>query len=115
MTKHYANPKRIKSARLAADMSRADLAFAVRRVSDGRIKATERGIRGWEKGEYRPSDGVIPAVAEATGKSIDFFYAADPDDDEEDETALLRDLEQLPLDLRRRFERRLRRAEEIEA
>jgi len=105
----YANPKQISRARLAANMSRADLAFAVRRVTDGQIKSTERGVRGWEKGEYRPSDGVIPAVAAATGQSIEFFYELDADDDEGD-PELLRDLGQLPVDLRRRVERAIRRA-----
>lgn len=58
-------------------MSRADLAYAVRRVSDGQIKATERGIARWERGENRPSDGVIPAIAAATGQTLDFFYEQD--------------------------------------
>lgn len=80
--------ERITEARLAANMSRADLAFAIRRISKGSIKATERGLRGWEKGEYRPSDGVVPTIAEATGKAIEFFYEAGGNDDDEEEAAL---------------------------
>lgn len=83
-----ANPKRIEAARLGADMSRADLAAALRRVTSGRLKASERGIRGWEKGEYAPSDGVIPAYALATGRPLDFFYAdGDGADESEEESA----------------------------
>ena len=89
-----ASPKRMEAARLSADMSRADLAAALRRVTSGRLKASERGIRGWERGEYAPSDGVIPAYAIATGKPLDFFYAdesggADSDLEEEDLSAPL--------------------------
>ena len=109
MKTQYANPRRIESARLAANMSRADLAYAIRQSTGGQIKATERGVRGWEKGEYKPSDGVIPAIAQATGKTVDYFYASDED---EEDAALLRDLEQLPLDLRRRLEARLRTGRE---
>ena len=68
------SPDRMKDARLEANMSRADLAAALRRVTSGRLKASERGIRGWEKGEYTPSGDVIPAYAIATGKPLDFFY-----------------------------------------
>lgn len=64
-------------ARLAANMSRADLAFAIRQVSNGEIKGTEGGVGNWERGKHRPSDGVIPAIAAATGKPIDFFYEQD--------------------------------------
>jgi transcriptional regulator with XRE-family HTH domain len=72
---------RMLEARFQADMSRADLAAALRNVTGGRVKASERGIRGWEKGEYTPSANVIPAYALATDKPLDFFYAADPADD----------------------------------
>lgn len=102
----YVNRNRIKQARLAANMSRADLAFAIRRVSNGQIRATERGVAGWERGEYRPRDGVMPAIAAVTGNEISYFYESD--DDQED-ARLPRDLHKLPADLRLRVERALAR------
>lgn len=89
-------------------MSRADLAYAVRRVTDGRLKPTEQAIGRWANGKHTPREGLIAAIAAATGKEISFFYEPDGDDDEEGD--LLRDLEQLPADLRLRIERALRRA-----
>lgn len=86
-----ANPKRIELARLEANMSRADLAAALRRVTSGRLRASERGIRGWEKGEYAPSDGVIPAYAIATGKPLDFFYAEGADESDDESAPLSRE------------------------
>lgn len=74
------SPGRMMDARLAADMSRADLAAALRKATSGRLKASERGIRGWEKGEYAPSADVIPAYAIATGKPLDFFYEGEQAD-----------------------------------
>lgn len=56
--------------RLAANMSRADLAMAVRRLSQGTIKATERGIRGWEKGEYVPGGETLPVLAVAVSCEV---------------------------------------------
>lgn len=55
----------LSQRRLARNMSRADLAVAIRRVSGGEIKATERGVRGWEKNEYTPHADSVPAIAEA--------------------------------------------------
>jgi len=72
--------ERMTEARLNANMSRADLASELRRVTAGRVKASERGIRGWEKGEYAPSADVIPAYAIATGKPLEFFYVPEPGD-----------------------------------
>lgn len=85
-----ANPDRIYQARLAADMSRTDLAHAIRIHTNGAIKASERSVRRWEKGEHAPSDGVIPAIAQATGKDIDFFYEQNGDgsSDDEDESSM---------------------------
>jgi transcriptional regulator with XRE-family HTH domain len=79
------NPDRIREARLRANMSRADLAFAIREATAGRIKATERSIRRWEKREHAPSDGVVPAIAQATGETIAYFYAEDEGEDDDDD------------------------------
>jgi transcriptional regulator with XRE-family HTH domain len=74
MTGMKVSGERIYQARLAADMSRADLATAVRRVSD--VKATERSVARWEKeeGGIQPSAIALASIADATGKPLDFFY-----------------------------------------
>lgn len=102
------NPARIEKARLGANMSRADLAFAVRRVTNGRLKPTEQAIKRWSQGRHLPSADAISAIATATARDIDFFYEQDEGDDDE-EAELLRDLQALPVDLRLRIERALRR------
>jgi transcriptional regulator with XRE-family HTH domain len=73
-------PERIEQARLRANMSRADLAYAIRRVTNGQIKATDRGVLRWEKGENAPRDGVVVAIAKVTGNPIEFFYTSDAED-----------------------------------
>jgi len=107
------NPARIEKARLSSNMSRADLAFAVRQVTDGRLKPTEQTIKRWAQGKHLPNADAISAIATATGNDIDFFYEQDGDDADEEEAELLRDLEQLPTDLRLRIERALRRARSV--
>jgi len=77
------NPQRLTEARLSADMSRGDLAFAIRRISGGQLKATERGIRGWEKGENAPRGETVNVIAEATDRESSFFYTESSDEDEE--------------------------------
>lgn len=104
------NPARIEKARLRANMSQTDLAFAIRRVTDGRLKPSDQTIRRWERGKHLPREGAIVAIAAATETDVSYFYEADSDDDEE--AALLRDLSQLPADLRLRIERALRRGRE---
>lgn len=74
--------------RLKKDMSRADLASAIRRASGDTIKATERGIRGWEKGEYVPRGDAVPALAAALGVKVDELYS----DEEEEESRSVSDL-----------------------
>jgi transcriptional regulator with XRE-family HTH domain len=103
------NPARIDKARLAVNMSRADLAFAVRRVTNGRLKPTEGSISRWAKGTHTPREGVIAAIAAATGQEISFFYAPDGDAEDDEEADLLRDVERLSADLRLRVERALQR------
>jgi transcriptional regulator with XRE-family HTH domain len=65
--------------RLKNNMSRADLAVAIREGSSGNVKATERGIRGWEKGEYAPRGDALPAIAGALGCEIADLYRANGD------------------------------------
>lgn len=64
-------------------MSHADLAFAVRRVSDGRLKPTEQSIRKWIRAKHVPGADAIAAIASATGRELGFFFEPDSEDDEE--------------------------------
>ncbi len=73
------NGQALYQLRLRNDMSRADLAVAIRRVSGGSVKATERGIRGWEKNEYVPRGEAVPAIAQALGCEISELYRANGD------------------------------------
>jgi len=82
------NPKRINQARLAADMSQADVAYRLRQHGH---KATERSIRRWETGQHAPHANIVPVLADALGISIDELYeSTGSDDDEEDEAAVFR-------------------------
>jgi hypothetical protein len=102
------NPKRIERARLNANLSHDDLAYEIRRLSDGRLKPNGGLVRKWIKGQHKPSDGVIVVIASATGQDISYFYETDSEDD--GEAALLRDLEQrLPSDLLARVVRAIDR------
>ena len=56
-------------------MSRADLAHAIRKATGNELKASERGVRGWERDEYAPSAAAVAAIAQATDHEIEFFYA----------------------------------------
>jgi transcriptional regulator with XRE-family HTH domain len=69
---------RIKNARDSAGLSQAKLAVA--------IKTSRRNILRWEGGYNMPRGEHIAAIAEATGKSTDYFLG----DDEEEEAALSR-------------------------
>ena len=110
MTVGKFNPKRLERAMHAKGYTSADVAYEMRRVSGNRLKTTERQIYKWLAGDHEPSDVVVLArVLDVTSESL---YEADGEDDEE--AALLRDIEQLPLDLRRRIERALgRRTAEV--
>ncbi len=82
------NSRRLHSARLAKDMSQADVAYKLREHGH---KATERSIRRWESGQHAPHANVVPALAEALGVTIDALYEqTEASDDEEDEAAVLR-------------------------
>lgn len=65
--------------RLKKDMSRADLAVAIRRASGGKIKATERGVRGWEKDEYVPRGDAVAAIATTLEVDVTALYVDNGD------------------------------------
>lgn len=74
------SPTRIHEARVEAGLTQSDLAYRLRDIG---ISADERSVRRWETGQNEPRANVIPAIAQATGKQIEFFYP-------EDETAPFR-------------------------
>lgn len=76
------NGTRLSQKRLSANMSRADLAAAVRTKSDGRIKASEAGIRGWEKDKHTPGGEAVVAIAAALDCRVEDLYGVDDDDAE---------------------------------
>lgn len=73
---------RIREARFAAGLTQAALARAA--------GVSERNIVRWENDHHAPRFEHVAAIAEATGKDVDFFtnVAAvadgDPDDEESD-------------------------------
>lgn len=101
-------------------MSRADLAHAVRHASNGQVKATERGIRGWEKGEYTPRGEAMPAIAAALDCGISDLYETVSDSDDAEAARvpsgpLTRDERELLVDLMGRLGTPLTLAEIEEA
>ncbi len=90
------NSQRIYDARLAKDMSQADVAYKLRERGH---KATERSIRRWETGVNAPHANVVPALAEALGITIETLYEQNgADDDEEEDEAALRRLAHIAID-----------------
>ena len=83
------NGHRLETARLKADMSRGDLAFKMRELSDGAVKPTERSIRGWEKNENEPIGTAAVVAAKAVGVDVEFFYTAEGEDEDPDMLAAL--------------------------
>ena len=76
------NGFRIKEARLAAGMSQSQLAQAIR--------TSERNIARWENTKTQPRVESVAAIAEATGREVDFFLSVNGADgsstgDEDDE------------------------------
>ena len=82
------NGHRIREARLAAGMSQGQLARA--------INTSERNIVRWETSKNQPRVESVAAIAEATGRDVDFFLTVNgadsgDDDDEEDDEAMTLD------------------------
>lgn len=61
--------KRIKSARLAAGMTQTQLARS--------IETSDRNVQRWESDDNEPRTTQLAKIAEATGKTLDFFLAAE--------------------------------------
>jgi transcriptional regulator with XRE-family HTH domain len=86
------NPKRIEQARLIAGLTHASLAFEIRRVTGGDIKATEQNVRKWIKGQHSPGVDTVGAIAAATKQDISFFFEVEETDDEESRAVKVRRL-----------------------
>ena len=82
------NGRRLEKLRLHNDMSRGDLAFSIRHASGGRIKATERGVRGWERGDNAPHSDTMNVIAEVLGVDSSHFYTSPGEDEDAEEEAL---------------------------
>lgn len=63
------NGFRIREARLAAGMSQGQLAR--------HINTSERNIVRWETSKNQPRVESVAAIAEATGRDVDFFLTVD--------------------------------------
>lgn len=100
MTKREFSPEGLKEARLRRGFTQDDLAHELRR-RDLRTNGTQVGR--WESGLNTPRASVIPVLADVLEVSMDELYGSTSDDDEE--AALLREIRDLPVDLRRRIER----------
>jgi len=100
------NGKRFESAMQRKGLTAADLAYEMRRVSGDRLKTTESQIYKWIRGDHQPSAEAVVVAGVVLDVTVESLYAEDMDSEE---AALLRDLEKLPLDLRRRIEARLAR------
>jgi transcriptional regulator with XRE-family HTH domain len=103
-TKGLVNGQKIEAARLAAGMSRTELARAA--------KTSERNLARWVSGQNQPRIESVAAIAEATGHDIDFFLTGTNEDEDESEAALTRDLMNV---VERLVDRRMKRNESARA
>lgn len=81
----FVNGSRIRDARLSAGLSQSQLARVIR--------TSERNIARWENSQNQPRISSVAAIAQATGRDIDFFLtgSSEADDDEEAAQALTLD------------------------
>lgn len=83
------SPHRFSQARLAANMSQGDLAYRIRDLSHNNLKPDASSISDYENGRNVPSGDALPIIAEALGKSIEFFYTSGADEEDDEEAAAL--------------------------
>jgi transcriptional regulator with XRE-family HTH domain len=65
------DPGRIREARVSAGLSQEDLAYAMRTLG---YRVSVSTISRWERGRNAVRADMLPALAEATGKNVEFFY-----------------------------------------
>lgn len=78
---------RIGDTLRARRMTPDDLAFEVRRLSDGRIRCTSRSVTNWTRRGTEPRSGALPYIAQALRVSVDWLVSGDPDDGDGSEGA----------------------------
>lgn len=54
-------------------MSQRDLAERLAQMRDSKFESELRSVLGYEAGDYSPRLARLQAIAEATGKTLDFF------------------------------------------
>lgn len=64
---------RIRAAREKAGLSQRELADQIPGKADG------GQVSKWERGEHRPSDDTLKAIAQALGRDIAWFHSREPD------------------------------------
>lgn len=69
------NPNRIAEAMRTRKMTPDDLAYEIRRLSQGTVRTTARNVQDWVRGKHEPRASVLPLIAIATGKTLDYFFA----------------------------------------
>lgn len=71
------SPRRLTEAREGAKLTQSKLAR--------RMDTREQNVTRWESGLNVPNANAVAAMAQATGRDIEFFYTeADPDADAEE-------------------------------
>lgn len=75
------NPARIGDAIRARKMSTDDLAYEIRRLSGGQVRANSSQVLKWIQGKHQPRASVVGLIAEATRTPVDFFYSTDDPDE----------------------------------
>jgi transcriptional regulator with XRE-family HTH domain len=65
---------RIKSFREVAGLSRAELAYEMRKQLPDSLKPSERSVTRWESGDNLPRADMLPALAAVLGVRIDELY-----------------------------------------
>ncbi len=73
------DPTRIRSARLAAGLSRDRLAL--------RARTSARNIARWEDGNNAPRSEALAAIAEATGQDVAYFFSNGDESETDEEDA----------------------------
>jgi transcriptional regulator with XRE-family HTH domain len=70
-------------------MSQGDLAYKIRDLSRNNLKPDASSISDYENGRNVPSGDALPIIAEALGKSIEFFYSSGAQEEEDEEMVAL--------------------------
>ena len=78
--------QRLRQAR--GSMSQEDLAYKVREVTKGTLTPAATDISRYERSVHAPRMAMLVAIANATGKDIEFFLNESEEADDDEEAAL---------------------------